>query len=200
MPFTIEREKMIRNDSGRFGIRYLEMDLEKTVLRNRAANGSKGSRISTLWSHRIFDAGVTMHYLSIYTECTKLGLVRNILSKAIKLSSVVNMKLALEKWFDYLIKNKYPIWTLCMIADEACTSSEYSNAQRKAFKKALRVYKQNNGISQSVSNRRTDRRKKGKFTRDCTDAGTDSKNKGLSVHMDSLGRSWKIAWKATSPV
>lgn len=147
MPFTVEKEDMCSSDHSRFSIRYLEIMLERRILFQGRSKRPTGARLSYLWSHRVYDAGVTMHYLSLHSEQTKLGLVRNLLSKAICLSSSDNMVLAIEKWFAHLTKNCYPVWLLLKIAEESIHSGVYTRKQRNAAAAALWAYRNKNGIA-----------------------------------------------------
>lgn len=91
------------------------------------------------------------------------------------------MFLALQKLFEYLLKNKYPLWMLIRIAEEAETSSEFSTEQKKAVKNALRMYKQKyNWVS--TSGGRSARRKKARLA-NSKDLDSAHKNTYISFPM-----------------
>lgn len=55
---------------------------------------------------------------SFHSKDTKMGLVRNIISKAINLTSTKNIVLSIKTFFEFLTKNEYPIWLLVEVVEE----------------------------------------------------------------------------------
>lgn len=147
MPFTLEFEA--QNRKGVFSIMYLELDIQRTPLPPAASGRNVGSCISTCWAQKPYHSLATLHFLSEHTWETKHGVITEMLSKAINLSSSAMLLAAFTKWFDILLLNRYPAWILVNVAYDYVGNNAFMYESRKAIAAALGRFCSSKGLSKA---------------------------------------------------